>query len=101
VGAGALALAGGAGLVAPAFTLLHGAGNGLLTIARGTLPLALFGPTGYGFRQGTIAAAARLAQAAAPIAFGVLLDTWGANAALVVSGTLSFAAFLAFVALRR
>jgi len=101
VAAGLLALAGGAGLMAPAFTLLHGAGNGLLTIARGTLPLALFGPTGYGFRQGTIAAGARLAQAAAPVAFGVLLDAWGATAALAVSATLSFAAFLAFVALRR
>jgi hypothetical protein len=29
------------------FTLLHGAGNGLITIAKGTLPLALFGPHGY------------------------------------------------------
>ena len=72
-----------------------------LTIARGTLPLALFGPTGYGFRQGTIGAAARLAQAAAPIAFGVLLDTGGPVPALAVSGGLSFLAFLAFVALRR
>jgi hypothetical protein len=30
--------------------LLHGAGNGLLTIARGTVPLAIFGPIGYGLR---------------------------------------------------
>ncbi len=28
------------------FMLLHGGGNGMLTIARGTLPLALFGPAG-------------------------------------------------------
>ena len=101
IGAGALVFAGGAGIVAPVFTLLHGAGNGLLTIARGTLPLALFGPTGYGFRQGTIAAAARLAQAAAPISFGMLLDAWGATAGLAVTGTLSLAAFVAFVALRK
>jgi hypothetical protein len=101
VGAAVLALLGGAGFAAPAFALLHGAGNGLLTIARGTLPLALFGPTGYGFRQGTIAAAARLAQASAPIAFGVLLDTAGATTSLAVSGALSLAALAAFVALRR
>ena len=100
IGAGLLAAAGGGGVAAPAFTLLHGAGNGLLTISRGTLPLALFGPTGYGYRQGLIGAGAQLAQAAAPIAFGVLLDAAGANAALAVSGTLSFAAFAAFVALR-
>ena len=29
---------------ATAFALLHGARNGILTIARGTLPLAIFGP---------------------------------------------------------
>ena len=101
LGAAALAIGGGAGAVAPLFALLHGAGNGLLTIARGTLPLALFGPTGYGFRQGTIGAAARLAQAAAPIAFGMLLDASGATVGLAVSGTLSLAAFVAFLALRR
>jgi len=99
--AAALAIVGGAGVMAPAFALLHGAGNGLLTIARGTLPLALFGPVGYGFRQGTIGAAARLAQAAAPIAFGVLLDAAGPTAALAVSGLLSLGAFAAFVAIRK
>ena len=100
IGAGILVAAGGAGVAAPVFTLLHGAGNGLLTIARGTLPLALFGPAGYGHRQGWISAGARLAQAAAPIAFGVLLDASGATIALGVSGTLSAAAFVAFLALR-
>lgn len=100
-GAGLLIAVGGAGLAAPAFALLHGAGNGLLTIARGTLPLALFGPVGYGYRQGAIGAVARLAQAAAPIAFGVLLDAAGATAALAVSGGLSFAALVALLALRR
>uniref|UniRef100_UPI002480DE09 GTP-binding protein n=1 Tax=Muricoccus aerilatus TaxID=452982 RepID=UPI002480DE09 len=35
-------------VVAIPFVLLHGAGNGLLTIARGTLPLALSGPADYG-----------------------------------------------------
>lgn len=100
-GAGALAIAGGAGLAAPVFALLHGAGNGLLTIARGTLPLALFGPVGYGFRQGTIGAAARLAQAGAPVAFGALLDAGGSFAALAVSAGLSVVALAAFVVLRR
>jgi hypothetical protein len=35
-------------VMAVPFVLLHGAGNGMLTIARGTLPLALFGPAGCG-----------------------------------------------------
>ena len=98
--AGLLALVGGAGFMAPLFALLHGAGNGLLTIARGTLPLALFGPVGYGFRQGTIGAGARLAQAAAPLAFGILLDDGSVGLALAVSGGLSFIALLALLALR-
>ena len=100
IGAGILVAAGGSGFATPVFTLLHGAGNGLLTIARGTLPLAMFGPTGYGFRQGLIGSAARLAQAGAPIAFGLLLDTWGATVGLVVSGSLSVAALVAFFGLR-
>lgn len=101
IGAGALMFFGGAGLAAPAFALLHGAGNGLLTIARGTLPLALFGPVGYGFRQGVIAAGARLAQACAPVAFGVVLESAGAKASLAVSAALALAALAAFAALRR
>jgi MFS family permease len=47
------------------FTLLHGAGNGMLTIARGTLPLALFGPIGYGQRRGLVTAPARVLGAVA------------------------------------
>jgi MFS family permease len=59
LGATALAVLG-----APAamlFAILHGAGNGVLTIAKGTLPLALFGPQGYGERQGLLMVPARLA----------------------------------------
>ena len=45
---GAILLAIFGPVAAVPFVLLHGAGNGMLTIARGTLPLALFGPAGYG-----------------------------------------------------
>ena len=61
------------------FVLLHGAGNGLLTIARGTLPLALFGPAGYGLRTGVLAAPARILQGGAPLLFGLVLDRGGAS----------------------
>ena len=47
-----LAILGGTPIVAAGFAVLHGAGNGLITIAKGTLPLALFGPAGYGARLG-------------------------------------------------
>lgn len=97
---------GAAGLMifaAPAallFTLLHGAGNGILTIAKGTLPLVIFGPQGYGLRQGLLMVPARIAQAAAPFLFGLLIDQWGA-ASLWVSGFLGLVAFIALRYLAR
>jgi predicted MFS family arabinose efflux permease len=80
-----------------AFALLHGAGNGILTIAKGTLPLVLFGPQGYGLRQGLLMVPARFAQALAPFAFGLALDHWGAQALWlsVLLGLLCLAALLA------
>ena len=62
---------------AAAFAIFYGAGNGLLTIARGTVPLAVFGPYGYGERTGLLGAPARAAQAFAPLLFGLLLDVMG------------------------
>lgn len=78
LGAMALLLAGAPAVAA--FALLHGAGNGILTIAKGTLPLALFGPAGYGLRQGLLMMPARLGQALSPWLFGLLLAEWGAGA---------------------
>jgi len=85
--------------VAAAFALLHGAGNGILTIAKGTLPLVLFGPQGYGARQGWLMLPARMAQAMAPFAFGLALDRWQAGA-LWLTGALGLAALLALLAIR-
>jgi MFS family permease len=61
------------------FVLLHGVGNGILIIARGNLPLAIFGANGYGRRQGWLMMPAKFAQAAAPFLFGLALTEWGAN----------------------
>ncbi|CAH1045222.1 MFS transporter [Halomonas sp. TD01] len=69
-----------AGMPAAGFALLHGAGNGMMTIASGTLPLALFGPKGFGQRQGLIIAPARASQALAPLLFGLLIEQKGAGA---------------------
>ena len=68
---------------AAAFAIFYGAGNGLLTIARGTVPLAVFGPQGYGERTGLLGAPARAAQALAPLLFGLLLDAMGTWVILV------------------
>jgi hypothetical protein len=81
------------------FVLLHGGGNGMLTIARGTLPLALFGPTGYGLRTGILSAPARILQGGAPLLFGIVLDQGGPLSALLLSGTLTGLSFLALFSL--
>jgi hypothetical protein len=81
------------------FVIIHGAGNGLLTITRGTLPLALFGPVGYGQRQGFITAPARASQAFAPLLFGLLLDDFGA-ASLWLTALLGVAAVAALFMMR-
>jgi MFS family permease len=84
---------------AVAFALFYGAGNGLLTIARGTVPLAVFGPHGYGERTGLLGAPARAAQALAPLLFGLLLDRMGVLV-IAVSAGLCLAAFAALLLLR-
>jgi MFS family permease len=81
------------------FAVFHGTGNGVLTIARGTLPLAIFGPENYGYRLGIIGAPARMAQAAAPLLFSLLIDTMGSRV-LIVSSALSLSALLALILLR-
>lgn len=96
LGAAVLLLLGGP--MATGFALLHGAGNGIMTIANGTLPLVFFGPQGFGLRQGMLMVPARIAQASAPFLFGVFIDRWGAGA-LWVSASLGLVSFAALCAL--
>jgi predicted MFS family arabinose efflux permease len=67
-------------LAALPFTLVHGLGNGLVTIVRGTLPLAVFGSAGYGARQGWLTLPARVLGALSPWLFGLALARWGLEA---------------------
>ncbi|KQP23535.1 MFS transporter [Pseudorhodoferax sp. Leaf267] len=87
-----MAALGGAGAIA--FAVLHGLGNGILTIAIGTLPLLFFGAQGYGQRQGFLMVPARVVQAGAPFLFGLAVARWGVGA-LWISGGLAIAACLA------
>lgn len=84
---------------ATAFAVLHGAGNGILTIAIGTLPLLLFGATGYGERQGFLMIPARVLQAGAPLLFGLCVETWGVNA-LWLSALLGLTASAALMCIK-
>jgi hypothetical protein len=82
------------------FVLLHGAGGGMLTITRGTLPLALFGAGAYGLRTGILAAPSRLLQGGAPLLFALVLDHSGPHAALLLSGALMSLSLIALLLLR-
>jgi MFS family permease len=98
IGACAIGILGGG--AATSFALLHGAGNGILTIARGTLPLAIFGPENYAYRLGIIGAPSRIAQALAPLVFGLLIEPMG-RGVVAVSSLLSLSALVALLSLRR
>ena len=77
---------------AMSFVVLHGLGNGILTIAIGTLPLLIFGAKGYGQRQGLLMVPARIVQAGAPFLFGLAVESWGVRS-LWFSAALGLAAF--------
>lgn len=70
---------------------IYGAGNGILTIARGTLPLSLFGSQGYGERMGLLARPVLFAQASAPILAAFFLQLYGTGVVLAaLTGMLAF-----------
>jgi predicted MFS family arabinose efflux permease len=98
IGAGVLGIFGTSTAAAP-FTVLHGAGSGILTIARGTVPLTMFGPQDYGYRLGLLGAPSRVAMAAAPFLFGILIEQYGAGV-LVFSSALSLLALMGLCTLR-
>src|SRR4029077_7745980 len=60
-----------------AFTLIMGASQGVLTIVRGAVPLALFGAKGYGAVLGVIATPVLVVNAASPTVFAWIVARWG------------------------
>jgi hypothetical protein len=96
---GAAALLAAGAVAAPVFAVLHGLGGGIMTIAKGTLPLAIFGAAGYGRRLGVLMVPTRFIQAATPFLFALLIDAWGLGA-LWVSAGLSVAGFAGLMVLR-
>jgi len=86
--------------VAAIFVILHGIGNGILIISRGTLPLAIFGTSGYGKRQGWLMLPAKLSQAAAPFLFGMALTAWGPNI-LWMTWAIAISVFIALCLIKK
>ena len=62
--------------------VFYGAGIGLESIARGTLPLALFAGPKYAVIMGRLAMPSLIAQAAAPSIGAALLDAYGPDGTL-------------------
>ncbi|WP_422003121.1 MFS transporter [Reyranella sp.] len=65
-----------------AFTLLLGASQGVVTIVRGAVPLALFGAQGYGAVLGLIATPILLVNAFSPALFALIVDMVGWQSAV-------------------
>jgi hypothetical protein len=80
---------------AVAFAFVYGAGNGLTTITRGTLPLALFDRGTYGLVVGRLLMPSFIVSAAAPIVYAGVIDRFGNQAALVISVAVALLALAA------
>jgi MFS family permease len=81
--AGVTLLAGHAPLIALAL-MLYGAGIGIRSIVRGTLPLALFDPGIYATMMGRLAAPILLLGALSPLAAAWIIDAFGPDLLLVI-----------------
>ena len=66
-------------VLALCFSAALGMSNGLMTIARGTVALALFGRRGYGAISGDLALAGLFSRAAGPLVLAYGLERWGLN----------------------
>ena len=86
---------------AVAFALIFGGANGLVTITRGAVPLALFGPSGYGRLMGRLAGPWMLMQAAAPLVMAFVVEHVSDGAALALAAAFASVALVSFVVIRR
>lgn len=96
-----LAVFGISASTAAAFALMFGGANGLVTITRGAVPLALFGPAGYGRLMGRLAGPWLVMQAAAPLVMAFVVDRGSDPAALALAAGFAALALTCFVAIRR
>jgi hypothetical protein len=84
-----------------AFTLLMGASQGVITIVRGAVPLALFGPNGYGAVLGMLATPVLIVNAASPTLFALIVERWGWPAGQAVLVAASAASWVAIELMSR
>ncbi|HWK00319.1 MAG TPA: MFS transporter [Xanthobacteraceae bacterium] len=88
-------------VMAAGFTIMFGIANGWMTIARGNVPLALFGPDGYGRMIGQIAAPVLLMQAVGPLLLALVSERLSDGAAIGTVGLFALGALGCLIAIRR
>jgi len=96
-----LAVVGFSTPAAAAFALLFGMSNGLITIARGAVPLALFGAAGYGRLIGRISLPWMLMQSSAPLVLAFVAERASDPAALALVAAFALVALACFAMIRR
>jgi len=95
-----LAIAGFSIPAAIVFAIAFGAANGLITITRGAVPLALFGAAGYGRVLGRIAKPFQIMQAIAPLVLAFIVERASDIAALALAAAFTLAALACLAAIR-
>jgi MFS family permease len=87
--------------IAAVFAVMYGMANGLMTIARGTVPLSLFGAKGYGHLMGRIGGPFLAMQALAPVCMSYVAESASDAAGLVLTGAFAAAALACFALIRQ
>ena len=96
-----LLLLGVSPVLATVFTIAFGASNGVMTIARGALPLTMFGAVGYGRVLGRIARPAQILQAFSPFALAYVIDQTSDRVALGITIAMILLALVCFMAIKK
>jgi hypothetical protein len=96
-----LALGGLSVAAAATFAVMFGMANGLITIARGAVPLALFGAAGYGHLMGRIAGPFLVMQAIAPLVLAFVAERTSDPAVLALVAGFALVSFVGFALVRR
>jgi hypothetical protein len=82
------------------FAGAYGAAQGLITIARGTIPLHVFGPAGYATFVGKVTGIRFVTNAFSPLFFAALMTRAEVDVALLVCLVCAVLSLWALLALR-
>jgi MFS family permease len=96
-----MALVPGSTPAALGFVIAFSAAMGVISVARATLPLALFGRRGFATMLGRLTVPQNLTFAAAPLLFAMLIERFGSSTTLMISAGIQIAALLALLVLVR